>query len=158
MEYDSRPSGAVLATLCLFWVGLLTWSLGVALDLWPRDNDELVIAQVTASRSVWAAFGEGMRTVAPRIHLGLTAGLAAPLLAVTWLALPRGDRRTFPAILLLWVVGLMATYSESLPTSDGFVFALACVPVVAVAEVLRMLITAMVRHGTRPLESREASV
>lgn len=99
-----------------------------------------------------------MRTAAPQIHLMLVAGLSAPLLALTWLALPRGDRRTFPVILTLWVLGIIAAYSEWLPTSDGAVFALACVPVVALAEVLRVVITAMVRLGTRPSQSREASV
>jgi hypothetical protein len=158
MRYHSRPSGPVLATLGLFWIALLIWSLYVAIDLWPRDHHELVMAQVAASTSFGAAFGEGMRTAAPKIHLMLVAGLSAPLLVMTWLALPRGDRRTFPVILILWSLGIIVAYSEWLPTSDGVVFALVCVSVIAVAEVLRLLITAMVRHSTQPLESREASV
>jgi hypothetical protein len=158
MQYESRPSWSVLVTLSLFWIGLLAWSLVVAADLWPRDPDALVIAQVTAARSVWEGLGEGMRTAAPRIHLVLVATLSAPLMALTWLALPPRDRGTFPVILTLWVVGVIAAYSEWLPTTDAVVFALACVPVLAVAEVLRSVLTAMVRQGTRAVQSREASV
>ena len=158
MEYDSRPSSSVLATLGLFWTGLLSWSLLIAADLLPRDPDELLIAELAASGSFWAALGEGMRTAAPRIHLVLVAAVSAPLLVLTWLALPRPDRGTFPMILTLWGAGVIAAYSDQLPTSDGVVFALACVPVLAVAEVLRSVITAMIRHGTWPSASREASV
>ena len=142
--------------LTLGWIGLLTLSLVVAVDLWPREAAALFHAR--AGTSVGVALGEALRQGAPQFLAAGASVLGAPLFLFSWLALPKRDRATLPIVLDLWVFVTLAAFSDWLPHGETASFALVCVLALLIGEIVRSLLTAMVRHGTRPFEAREASV
>ena len=156
MRDDDAPSGIVLTTLALAWAGLLASSILVVIDLWPRETPALLVSGAGAGLA--AALGEAMRQAAPQFFVVGVTVLGAPLFLFTWLALPPRDRWTFPAVVDLWVFVALAAFSDWLPSGEKAAFTLVCAVGLLVAEMVRTLFTAMVRHGTRPAGVREASV
>ena len=128
-----------MGTLALFWIAMLTGALLLAFDAWPKAP--MPDPPIAGSwLSLGLALGDAMERGFLRVGVFYSGVLAAPLIAFTWLALPRDDRRTFPAVLVLWTVLSLAAYTDLLPSTDPARFVIACLPALLTAEVLRSLV------------------
>ena len=139
------PSAQVLVTLTLFWLALLSWTLVLAADLWPAAGSDSPVGAV-------------LRDAGARVAVLMVAAASAPLFLFTSLALRPADRRTLPAVLAVWAVVAVAAFIPGRPPTDVMPVGLVCASALVSAEMVRTVITALIRHGTRPVESDARSV
>jgi hypothetical protein len=146
MPGSRRASLPSLFALTVAWVALAAATLAPFAPPWPSlpaattpaPGRHAAVAELASGLAHAAVFGAGL----------VWAGVALPLLGLTWLALPRRDRRSFP-----WLVSALAAGAGLAlvrPDSDGALVVVLALPPLVSLEVLRCVLTAVVHRVSAP--------
>ena len=144
-----ETSSWALVGLIVLWIAALVGAAVVAETAWVGVLPPPHLASSGQLSWLGVVLTEAITAATPYVGAFWCIVLMCPLLIITWLAIPAADRRTLPIVAGIFVLAASAAFAGMLPTT-GVPFALvASLPAALTAEMLRTVITAMLRRITR---------